>query len=101
MVKVIWIAGRLTPSASWNGLVKSVQTYCGLEIDIIAITPSPSCIHRVDATDPRAAATAVVICWVPQIKEYPGTATLFPAFGGDKASNRAAGDELWGDFSRV
>src|SRR5215475_3640591 len=96
MVKVIWIAGRLTPSASWNGLVNSVQTYCGLEIDIIAINPSTSCTHRVDATDPRVSATAVVIVGSPKYKEYPGTATLFPACGGDKASNRAAGDELCG-----
>jgi hypothetical protein len=29
-------------------LVNSVQTYCGLEIDIIAIRPSTSWVQRVD-----------------------------------------------------
>ena len=42
MVKVTWMAGNLAPKASCRGLVKSVQTYCGLEIDIIAISPSTS-----------------------------------------------------------
>ena len=42
MVKVTWMAGNVAPRASCSGLVKSVQTYCGLEIDIIAISPSTS-----------------------------------------------------------
>ena len=50
----------MTPSVSWNGLVKRVQTYCGLEIVIIAIKPSTSCIQRVEAVEPRASAKAVV-----------------------------------------
>src|SRR5258706_3488878 len=42
---VTWIAGSAAPVAAWNGATKSVQTYCGLEIDIIAIKPRPSWIH--------------------------------------------------------
>src|ERR1700743_2460391 len=67
-VKVTWIAGNPAPRASCKGLVKSVQTYCGLEIDIIAITPSTSCIHRVDATDPCRSSTTVVVIFAPQKK---------------------------------
>jgi hypothetical protein len=48
---VTWIADKGAPTASCNGLVNSVQTYWGLEIDIIAINPSPSWIQRVDVAD--------------------------------------------------
>ncbi len=47
---VTWIAGSAAPVAAWNGATKSVQTYCGLEIDIIAIKPRPSWIHLVAGT---------------------------------------------------
>jgi hypothetical protein len=32
-------------------LVKNAQPYCGLEIDIIAISPSTSWVQRVDVAD--------------------------------------------------
>jgi hypothetical protein len=35
-------------------LVKNAQPYCGLEIDIIAISPSRSCTHRVDVVADEA-----------------------------------------------
>jgi hypothetical protein len=38
--------GRLTPSACVSEVVKSVQTYCGLEIVTIAATPRASCTQR-------------------------------------------------------
>src|SRR5207253_4972306 len=44
---VIWIAGRLAPVAAWNGATNKVQTYCGLEIDIMAINPRASWTHLV------------------------------------------------------
>ena len=50
-VKVTWIADNGAPVASCNGLVNSVQTYWGLEIDIIAISPSTSWIQRADVED--------------------------------------------------
>jgi hypothetical protein len=40
--KVNWMAVRPAPVVVWKGLRKSVQTYCGLEIAIMAIRPSPS-----------------------------------------------------------
>ncbi len=45
--KVIWIAGRLAPVAAWNGATNNVHTYCGLEIDIMAIRPRTSWTHLV------------------------------------------------------
>ena len=45
--KVIWIAGRPAPVVVWNGLVNNVQVYCGLEIAIMTMSPSNSCIQRV------------------------------------------------------
>jgi hypothetical protein len=44
---------------SWNGFTNSVQTYCGLEIDIIAIRPSNSWIHRVDEVAGTAVGAAI------------------------------------------
>lgn len=38
--KVTWISASETRSFSVNGPVNSAQTYCGLEIAIIAIMPS-------------------------------------------------------------
>ena len=69
------MAGRLAPSWSCSGLVNSVHTYCGLEIDIIAIRPSPSWIQRVDVVAVLAAAdceTETVMFAPPK----PGPATL-------------------------
>ncbi len=42
IVNVTWTAARVAPRLSCSGFVKSVQTYCGLEIDIMAISPSTS-----------------------------------------------------------
>src|SRR5215813_3719936 len=43
--KVIWMAGSVAPVAAWNGATNRVHTYCGLEIDIMAIRPRASCPH--------------------------------------------------------
>src|SRR5262249_21388287 len=45
---VNWIAGRAAPVVVWNGLTNSVQTYCGLEIVIIAMKPNSNCSQRLD-----------------------------------------------------
>src|SRR5215469_14291079 len=58
-------SASVVPSFWLSGPVNSVQTYCGLEIAIIAINPSTSCTHRVDATDPRVSAETVVIATPP------------------------------------
>jgi hypothetical protein len=44
--------------------VKSVQTYCGLDIDIIAMMPSTSWIQRVEAAAGTASGCeiAVIFC---------------------------------------
>ena len=48
MLNVTWIAGPVAFSAVPNGLVNTVQTYCGLEIDIMQINPSSNCTQRVE-----------------------------------------------------
>ena len=53
------MAGSVVPRPSWNDLMKSVQTYCGLEIYIIAIRPSTSWIQRVDEADGIAIGCAI------------------------------------------
>ena len=40
--KVICTEASEPPVVVWNGLTKSVHTYCGLEIAIMAISPRPS-----------------------------------------------------------
>src|SRR5665213_2364865 len=50
---VTWISASVVPMAWVNGPVNSVQTYCGLEIAIMAISPRTSWSQRlvdVDAT---------------------------------------------------
>jgi hypothetical protein len=53
--------------------VNSVQTYCGLEIDIIAIKPSTSWVQRVDnvawVIEVESGVTATVIFRSPWIIE--------------------------------
>ena len=39
---VIWISAKVVPSRWFSGPVNKVHTYCGLEIAIMAITPSRS-----------------------------------------------------------
>src|SRR6185437_3992234 len=73
-----------------SGPVNSVQTYCGLEIAIIAIKPSTSCIQRVDAVEPRASARVVVIANPPMIT--PAATTIGPVPGcrqGQQSGNGA------------
>src|SRR6185312_325629 len=43
---VTWMAARLPPVAVWNGFTNRVQTYCGLEIAIMATSPRVSWIQR-------------------------------------------------------
>src|SRR5262245_53263288 len=40
------MSGRLAPSDAISGCVKSVQTYCGLAMATIEMTPRISCVHR-------------------------------------------------------
>jgi hypothetical protein len=51
-------------------LVNSVQTYCGLEIDIIAIKPSTSWIQRVDD-----------VAWVIEVETGVAATGIFPSPG--------------------
>jgi hypothetical protein len=43
--KVICSSVRVTPSWPMMGFVNKAQTYCGLEIDIMQITPRANCTH--------------------------------------------------------
>src|SRR5579872_2863800 len=101
MVKVTWIAGSVTPSASWNGLVNNVHTYCGLEIDIIAIMPSTSCIQRVDSADRRDSTKTAFIAlppmMIPASQRYDqpaGQASSVLRHGGQLCGRRQDGARL-------
>ena len=54
--KVHWISASVVPSFWLSGPVKRVQVYCGLEIDIMAMTPKSSCHQRFPAVSPTDAA---------------------------------------------
>ncbi len=45
--KATWIAGKPTWKAEVMGLVNSAQTYCGLEMEAMQISPRTSWIQRV------------------------------------------------------
>src|SRR6185437_9323643 len=88
--KVNCSSASVVPSFWLSGPVDSVQTYCGLEIAIIAIKPSTSCIQRVDAVEPRASARVVVIANPPMIT--PAATTIGPVPGcrqGQQSGNGA------------
>ncbi len=57
---VNWISASVVPSFWLNGPTNSVQVYCGLEIAIMAITPSTSCHQRVRAVSPLTMADEVM-----------------------------------------
>src|SRR5581483_12477417 len=59
--KVNCSSASVVPSFWLSGPVNSVQTYCGLEIDIMTMRPSTSCNHRVDAADARVSAKTVIV----------------------------------------
>src|SRR5579864_565517 len=69
---VIWIAGRPAPVAAWNGATNSVQTYCGLEIDIIAISPRLSWPQRfADNADTNSPACAIDVSFAKDMSASP------------------------------
>src|SRR5580692_4557530 len=70
------MADKGAPRASCNGLVNNVQTYWGLEIDIIAISPSKSWIKRADVADLAVDTSVNVVILRPSI-----LAQSRPSFG--------------------
>src|SRR5471032_3240533 len=61
--KVICSSDSGTPSLAASGLVNSVQTYCGLEIDIMQIRLISSCTQRlwISATGPSDALDTAIL----------------------------------------
>src|SRR5258707_14560809 len=65
MEKVTWISARLPPVAVCSGLTNRVQTYCGLEIAIMATTPNANCSQRREPEAPVAMMS-------PRCQDAPG-----------------------------
>jgi len=71
MLNVTCTAAAVAPSVAPIGLVNSVQTYCGLEIAIMQIRPSPSCTHRALAIGKAAGRTVALIMAPGEISAAP------------------------------
>ena len=94
MLKVTWIAAAEAPSAVPSGLVNSAQTYCGLEIAIMQISPSKSWIQRVDAAGTASGPPVVVLLiGTPELARLSGAAGMQSGCQGSgfvRRSNRAS-----------
>ena len=58
-------SASVVPSCLFSGPVNRVQVYCGLEIAIMAMTPSKSCIQRFESDVVLSLETAAVMDLTP------------------------------------